>query len=157
MDLRYKLGLITHKYQLTHRNLADGYPHYINITRHNRTIKSQVGALHGHADVAWSLYLPSISLSYGRRCILLCPQVDYMEPIVDKITLVEDARFDSPKSMFLGRVMGKCLACHCGGMTCFFHHNLHSHRVCVLSQRSATSTMTSNGTTLRDSLDAYLA
>lgn len=45
MDLRYKLGLITHKYQLTHRNLADGYPHYINITRHNRTIKSQVGAL----------------------------------------------------------------------------------------------------------------
>lgn len=28
-----------------------------------------------------------------------------MEPIVEKITLVEDARFDSPKSMFLGRVM----------------------------------------------------
>lgn len=45
VDLRYKLGLITHKYQLTHRNLADGYPHYINITRHNRTIKSQVCAL----------------------------------------------------------------------------------------------------------------
>uniref|UniRef100_A0A8C5FRJ3 Contactin associated protein 1 n=1 Tax=Gadus morhua TaxID=8049 RepID=A0A8C5FRJ3_GADMO len=42
VDLRYRLGLITHKYQLTHRNLADGYPHYINITRHNRTIKSQV-------------------------------------------------------------------------------------------------------------------
>uniref|UniRef100_A0A3Q2QC39 Contactin associated protein 1 n=1 Tax=Fundulus heteroclitus TaxID=8078 RepID=A0A3Q2QC39_FUNHE len=72
VDLRYKLGLITHKYQLTHRNLADGYPHYVNITRHNRTIKTQV---------------------------------DYMEPIVEKITLVEDARFDSPKSMFLGRVM----------------------------------------------------
>lgn len=29
-----------------------------------------------------------------------------MEPIVEKITLVEDARFDSPKSMFMGRVMG---------------------------------------------------
>lgn len=29
-----------------------------------------------------------------------------MEPTVEKITLVEDARFDSPKSMFLGRVMG---------------------------------------------------
>ncbi|KAK1877509.1 Contactin-associated protein 1 [Dissostichus eleginoides] len=72
VDLRYKLGLITHKYQLTHRNLADGYPHYVNITRHNRTIKTQV---------------------------------DYMEPIVEKITLVEDARFDSPKSMFMGRVM----------------------------------------------------
>ncbi|XP_005796764.1 contactin-associated protein 1 [Xiphophorus maculatus] len=72
VDLRYKLGLITHTYQLTHRNLADGYPHYVNITRHNRTVKTQV---------------------------------DYMEPIVEKITLVEDARFDSPKSMFLGRVM----------------------------------------------------
>ena len=44
VDLRYKLGLITHKYQLTHRNLADGYPHYVNITRHNRTIKTQVSA-----------------------------------------------------------------------------------------------------------------
>lgn len=32
-----------------------------------------------------------------------------MEPIVEKITLVEDARFDSPKSMFLGRVMGNYL------------------------------------------------
>lgn len=45
VDLRYKLGLITHKYQLTHRNLADGFPHYINITRHNRTIKTQVYTL----------------------------------------------------------------------------------------------------------------
>lgn len=35
-----------------------------------------------------------------------------MEPIVDKITLVEDARFDSPKSMFLGRVMGMCPTCN---------------------------------------------
>lgn len=38
--------------------------------------------------------------------ILRCLKVDYMEPTVEKITLVEDARFDSPKSMFLGRVMG---------------------------------------------------
>lgn len=38
--------------------------------------------------------------------ILWCLKVDYMEPTVEKITLVEDARFDSPKSMFLGRVMG---------------------------------------------------
>lgn len=45
VDLRYRLGLITHKYQLTPRNLADGYPHYVNITRHNRTIKTQVHAL----------------------------------------------------------------------------------------------------------------
>lgn len=43
VDLRYKLGLITHKYELTRRNLADGFPHYINITRHNNTIKTQVG------------------------------------------------------------------------------------------------------------------
>lgn len=32
-----------------------------------------------------------------------------MEPAVEKITLVEDARFDSPKSMYLGRVMGNFL------------------------------------------------
>lgn len=32
-----------------------------------------------------------------------------MEPIVEKITLVEDARFDSPRSMYLGRVMGNLL------------------------------------------------
>ncbi|XP_070957738.1 contactin-associated protein 1-like [Oncorhynchus clarkii lewisi] len=72
LDMRYRLGLITHKYQLSFRNLADGYPHYVNITRHNRTIRTQV---------------------------------DYMEPIVEKITLVEDGRFDSPKNIFLGRVM----------------------------------------------------
>lgn len=35
-----------------------------------------------------------------------------MEPAVEKITLVEDARFDSPKSMFLGRVMGNVLTYH---------------------------------------------
>lgn len=29
-----------------------------------------------------------------------------MEPTVEKIILVDDARFDSPKSMYLGRVMG---------------------------------------------------
>uniref|UniRef100_A0A8C6TPX5 Contactin associated protein 1 n=1 Tax=Neogobius melanostomus TaxID=47308 RepID=A0A8C6TPX5_9GOBI len=69
VDLRYKLGLITHKYELTRRNLADGFPHYINITRHNRTIKTQVSSFYR------------------------------------VITLVEDARFDSPKSVFLGRVM----------------------------------------------------
>lgn len=52
---------------------------------------------------------------YGTKAVkmcFLCPQVDYMEPIVEKITLVEDARFDSPKSMFLGRVMGKYLVHH---------------------------------------------
>lgn len=35
-----------------------------------------------------------------------------MEPTVEKITLVEDARFDSPKSMFLGRVMGNVPTYH---------------------------------------------
>ena len=62
MDLRYRLGLITHKYQLTHRNLADGYPHYINITRHNRTIKSQVP---DHAGVT-------------PNCITICFNAEYI-------------------------------------------------------------------------------
>ncbi|KAG7256120.1 hypothetical protein CRUP_008195 [Coryphaenoides rupestris] len=63
VDLRYRLGLITHKYQLTHRNLADGYPHYINITRHNRTIKSQPRPQRGphshpHASASCFLFFP---------------------------------------------------------------------------------------------------
>ncbi|KPP59398.1 hypothetical protein Z043_122685 [Scleropages formosus] len=70
--LRYRLGLLTHKFQVSSRNLADGYPHFVNITRHNRTIRIQV---------------------------------DYTEPIKEHITAIEDIRFDSPKSMFMGRVM----------------------------------------------------
>lgn len=35
-----------------------------------------------------------------------------MEPTVEKIILVDDARFDSPKSMYLGRVMGNSLTYH---------------------------------------------
>uniref|UniRef100_A0AAY5KQ95 Contactin associated protein 1 n=1 Tax=Esox lucius TaxID=8010 RepID=A0AAY5KQ95_ESOLU len=45
LDMRYRLGLITHKYQLSFRNLADGFPHYVNITRHNRTIRTQVRSI----------------------------------------------------------------------------------------------------------------
>ncbi|XP_048870641.1 contactin-associated protein 1-like isoform X1 [Brienomyrus brachyistius] len=69
--LRYRLGLITHKFQVSPRNLADGYPHYINITRHNKTVRIQV---------------------------------DYAETIKEHLAEI-DIRFDSPKSMFLGRVM----------------------------------------------------
>ncbi|XP_076121238.1 contactin-associated protein 1 [Alosa pseudoharengus] len=72
LGLRYRLGMMTYKYQLTYRNLADGYPHFVNITRHNRTLRTQV---------------------------------DYMEPWYEVVALEVDARFDSPKSMFLGRVM----------------------------------------------------
>ncbi|KAJ8414416.1 hypothetical protein AAFF_G00052860 [Aldrovandia affinis] len=72
VDLRYKLGLIPHTYQVSYRNLADGFPHFINITRHNHTIRIQV---------------------------------DYTEPTQESMTLLEDIRFNSPKSMFLGRVM----------------------------------------------------
>uniref|UniRef100_A0AAR2LC69 Contactin associated protein 1 n=1 Tax=Pygocentrus nattereri TaxID=42514 RepID=A0AAR2LC69_PYGNA len=38
LSLRYRLGLLTHKFQLTNRNLADGFPHFVNITRHNYTV-----------------------------------------------------------------------------------------------------------------------
>ena len=38
------MGLMTYKYQLTYRNLADGYPHFVNITRHNRTLRTQVSS-----------------------------------------------------------------------------------------------------------------
>lgn len=46
-----------------------------------------------------------------------------MEPIVEKITLVEDARFDSPKSMFLGRVMGKYFIYHLLMTTCSLNYS----------------------------------
>ena len=49
-----------------------------------------------------------------------------MEPIVEKITLVEDARFDSPKSMFLGRVMGKT------------HTHTHTHTHVYISSHVLT-------------------
>uniref|UniRef100_A0A8C9SE22 Contactin associated protein 1 n=1 Tax=Scleropages formosus TaxID=113540 RepID=A0A8C9SE22_SCLFO len=69
--LRYRLGLLTHKFQVSSRNLADGYPHFVNITRHNRTIRIQVKPI---------------------------------SPLTMQFT-IEDIRFDSPKSMFMGRVM----------------------------------------------------
>ncbi|XP_036408299.1 contactin-associated protein 1-like [Megalops cyprinoides] len=72
LDLRYRLGLFTYKFQVSSLNLADGYPHFVNITRHNRTIRTQV---------------------------------DYMESVREAIPPLQDIRFDSPKSMFLGRVM----------------------------------------------------
>ncbi|XP_030649349.1 contactin-associated protein 1 [Chanos chanos] len=72
LSLRYRLGHFNKKIQLTNRNLADGLPHFVNITRHNYTV--------------WT-------------------QVDYMEPWIETLTLGEIPRFDSPKSIFLGRVM----------------------------------------------------
>ncbi|MBN3296477.1 CNTP1 protein, partial [Amia calva] len=72
LDLRYRLGLFTQKYVVSSRNLADGYPHFVNITRFERDIRIQV---------------------------------DYMAPVREKIPLLQDTKFDSPKSLFLGRVM----------------------------------------------------
>ncbi|XP_023691163.1 contactin-associated protein 1 [Paramormyrops kingsleyae] len=72
LHLRYRLGLIAHKFQLSYLNLADGFPHFVNITRHNRTIRMQV---------------------------------DYSDSIWVKIPPLQDYWFDSPKAVFLGRVM----------------------------------------------------
>uniref|UniRef100_A0A673JQT8 Contactin-associated protein 1-like n=1 Tax=Sinocyclocheilus rhinocerous TaxID=307959 RepID=A0A673JQT8_9TELE len=67
LSLRYRLGIISYKFKLTDRNMADGFPHFVNITRHNYTIWTQVGS--------------------QTRSMFSIP------------------RFDSPKSIFLGRVM----------------------------------------------------
>uniref|UniRef100_A0A8C9SE52 Contactin associated protein 1 n=1 Tax=Scleropages formosus TaxID=113540 RepID=A0A8C9SE52_SCLFO len=72
LDLRYRLSAFTDKFQITSLNVADGYPHFVNITRQNRTLRTQV---------------------------------DYMEPVKQHMSILEDNRFDSPKSFFLGRVM----------------------------------------------------
>lgn len=44
LSLRYRLGIISYKFKLTDRNMADGFPHFVNITRHNYTIWTQVGS-----------------------------------------------------------------------------------------------------------------
>lgn len=84
-----------------------------------------------------------------------------MEPIVEKITLVEDARFDSPKSMFLGRVMGKNLTLPLVDEDIFISLSIiHAlfypvYSLCLLLQRSVTLTMRSRDTTHQASLAAY--
>ncbi|KAG9329190.1 hypothetical protein JZ751_006611, partial [Albula glossodonta] len=42
LDLRYRLGLSTHKLQVSPRNVADGSPHFVSITRRNYTVRIQV-------------------------------------------------------------------------------------------------------------------
>lgn len=44
LSLRYRLGIISYKFKLTDRNMADGFPHFVNITRHNYTVWTQVGS-----------------------------------------------------------------------------------------------------------------
>ncbi|MBN3323539.1 CNTP1 protein, partial [Atractosteus spatula] len=72
LDLKYRLGLFAHTYLVSSRNLADGYPHIVNITRTDRYIRIQV---------------------------------DYTAPIWEAIPVLQETKFDSPKSLFLGRVM----------------------------------------------------
>ncbi|XP_041121407.1 contactin-associated protein 1-like [Polyodon spathula] len=72
LDLRYRLGLFVNKYTIINRNLADGDPHIVNVTRKEREIRIEV---------------------------------DYMQPIFQSIPLIFDKKFDSPKSLFLGRVL----------------------------------------------------
>ncbi|RXM35586.1 Contactin-associated protein 1, partial [Acipenser ruthenus] len=72
LDLRYRLGLFINKYTLINRNMADGDPHIVNVTRNEREIRIEV---------------------------------DYMQPIFQSIPLIFDKKFDSPKSLFLGRVL----------------------------------------------------
>ncbi|XP_051792340.1 contactin-associated protein 1 isoform X1 [Erpetoichthys calabaricus] len=72
LELRYKLGLLSPSFVASQRNLSDGQPHIVNITRTDRDIRIEV---------------------------------DYTAPLWMKIPLISSTKFDSPKSMFLGRVM----------------------------------------------------
>ncbi|XP_069490520.1 contactin-associated protein 1 [Ambystoma mexicanum] len=73
LELRYNLGTLSpYIFPLSKRNMTDGRPHRVNITRLNRSIYSQV---------------------------------DYFQIEENKLSLISDQRLDSPKALFLGRVM----------------------------------------------------
>uniref|UniRef100_H3AW98 Contactin associated protein 1 n=1 Tax=Latimeria chalumnae TaxID=7897 RepID=H3AW98_LATCH len=72
LQLRYRLGTSPYVFTLTTRNLADGRPHIVNITRINRELYTQV---------------------------------DYFPVIKQGFLLWTEKKFNSPKALFLGRVM----------------------------------------------------
>uniref|UniRef100_A0A2K5CZP2 Contactin associated protein like 2 n=1 Tax=Aotus nancymaae TaxID=37293 RepID=A0A2K5CZP2_AOTNA len=76
LQIRYNLGGTREPYNIDvdHRNMANGQPHSVNITRHERTI---ILKLDHYPSVSY--HLPSSS----------------------------DTLFNSPKSLFLGKVIGK--------------------------------------------------
>lgn len=104
VDLRYKLGLITHKYQLTSRNLADGFPHYVNITRHNRTIKTQVLTLTAAALIA--MIESSGSPIRGHcpacvRCFSSPTQHKQVFKMHEQVSISEDAGLENTNVRFM--------------------------------------------------------
>ncbi|KAM4622442.1 contactin-associated protein 1 [Discoglossus pictus] len=72
LQLNYQVGKSPYVYQLSRKNMTDGLPHKVNITREYRT-----------------LYI----------------QVDYYPMMTKSFSLLEDRKFDSPKAVYLGRVM----------------------------------------------------
>ncbi|XP_029429832.1 contactin-associated protein 1 [Rhinatrema bivittatum] len=72
LQLRYQLGTSPYVFPLGDKNLTDGRPHSVNVTRVNRT-----------------LYM----------------QVDYSPVVKHHFSLWVDRKLDSPKALYLGRVM----------------------------------------------------
>ncbi|XP_053555352.1 contactin-associated protein 1 [Bombina bombina] len=72
LQLNYQLGKSPYIYQLSKKNMTDGNPHKVNITRDYRNLYTQV---------------------------------DYYPMVESQFYLWEDRRFDSPKALYLGRVM----------------------------------------------------
>ncbi|XP_074915905.1 contactin-associated protein 1 [Chelonoidis abingdonii] len=72
LQLRYQLGTSPYIFPLTTAPVTDGRPHWINITRINRTLYTQV---------------------------------DYFPVMEQQFSLFVDRKLDSPKNLYLGRVM----------------------------------------------------
>ncbi|OCT62732.1 contactin-associated protein 1 [Xenopus laevis] len=72
LQLNYKVGNTPYIYQLNKRNMTDGRPHRVNITRENLTLYTQV---------------------------------DFYPLVRNQFYLWEDRKFDTPKALFLGRVV----------------------------------------------------
>ncbi|KAJ8377238.1 hypothetical protein AAFF_G00264660 [Aldrovandia affinis] len=49
LELRFRLGPVTHEAQVSPRNLADGFPHRVSIHSHNGTVRTQLD----YSDPVW--------------------------------------------------------------------------------------------------------
>ncbi|XP_053309785.1 contactin-associated protein 1 [Spea bombifrons] len=72
LQLNYQLNKNPYIYQLSKKNMTDGKPHRVNITREYRTINYQI---------------------------------DYYPVVTKKFLLWDEWKFDSPKALYLGRVV----------------------------------------------------
>ncbi|KTF93442.1 hypothetical protein cypCar_00013198 [Cyprinus carpio] len=91
LQIRYNLGGLRESFtiSLNHRNMANGQPHNVNISRQDRLIQLQIMTIH------WI---------YESVCEL---QVDHYPTVSYTLPEASDTEFNLVKTIFLGKVFGK--------------------------------------------------